>query len=49
MLDMPPVKQQALEEKGSFALRRREALKLLAGSMALAAAGCGKPHEEIVP
>ncbi len=24
-------------------------MKLLAGSMALAAAGCGKPHEEIVP
>ncbi len=41
MLDMPPV-------KGS-GLRRRDALKLLAANMALAAAGCGKPHEEIVP
>ena len=35
--------------KHSSGLRRREALKLLAGSMALAASGCGKPAEEIVP
>ena len=50
MLNMPPVKPETspAEERGS-GLRRREALKLLAGSMALAAAGCGKPHEEIVP
>ena len=47
---MSPVKLQAgLEKEGGVGLRRREALKLLAGSMALAAAGCGKPHEEIVP
>ncbi len=44
---MPSLKQQ--NETGGLGLRRREALKLLAGSMALAAAGCGKPQEEIVP
>ena len=30
-------------------MRRRDALKLLAANMALAAAGCSKPSEEIVP
>ena len=30
-------------------MRRREALKLLAANMALIAAGCSKPEEEIVP
>ena len=49
MLDMPPVKPETVPEDRGSGLRRREALKLLAGSMALAAAGCGKPHEEIVP
>ncbi len=49
MLDMPPVKPETVPEDRRSGLRRREALKLLAGSMALAAAGCGKPHEEIVP
>ena len=44
---MPSMKQQS--ETSSLGLRRREALKLLAGSMALAASGCGKPQEEIVP
>jgi Fe-S-cluster-containing dehydrogenase component len=32
-----------------WGLRRRDALKLLAANMALAAAGCSKPAEEIVP
>ena len=30
-------------------VRRREALQLLVANMALIAAGCSKPHEEIVP
>jgi molybdopterin-containing oxidoreductase family iron-sulfur binding subunit len=47
---MSPVKPQGgLADSGSSGLRRREALKLLASTMALAASGCGKPHEEIVP
>src|SRR5579883_3338988 len=33
----------------SSGIRRREALQLLATNMALLAAGCGKPPEEIVP
>ena len=34
---------------GGTGIRRRDALKLLAANMALAAAGCSKPSEEIVP
>ncbi len=34
---------------GGLGMRRREALKLLAANMALIAAGCSKPEEEIVP
>jgi Fe-S-cluster-containing dehydrogenase component len=41
-----PVMTATLSRDG---LRRRDALKLLAANMALAAAGCGKPQEEIVP
>ena len=32
-----------------WGVRRREALQLLAANMALIAAGCSKPEEEIVP
>jgi molybdopterin-containing oxidoreductase family iron-sulfur binding subunit len=46
---MSSVKLEAVPRDGGSGLRRREALKLLAGSMALAAAGCAKPHEEIMP
>jgi Fe-S-cluster-containing dehydrogenase component len=46
---MSSVKLEAVPQDGGSGLRRREALRLLAGGMALAAAGCGKPHEEIVP
>ncbi len=45
---MSPVNPQKGSADGS-GLRRRDALKLLASTMALAASGCGKPHEEIVP
>ena len=34
---------------GGWGVRRREALQLLAANMALIAAGCSKPEEEIVP
>ncbi len=46
---MSSVKLEALPQDGGSGLHRREALKMLAGGMALAAAGCGKPREEIVP
>ena len=46
---MSSVNLEAVPQDGGAGLRRREALKLLAGGMALAAAGCAKPHEEIVP
>ncbi len=46
---MSPLKPETTSEEGGSGLRRRDALKLLAGSMALAASGCGKPQEEIVP
>ncbi len=41
--------QRGSADSGGSGLRRRDALKLLASTMALAASGCGKPHEEIVP
>ncbi|MGO9484249.1 MAG: 4Fe-4S dicluster domain-containing protein [Rhodomicrobium sp.] len=36
-------------DAGGSGVRRREALQLLAANMALIAAGCSKPDEEIVP
>ena len=36
-------------QRSQGGLRRREALKLLGTGMALAASGCGKPPEQIVP